>query len=72
MTIVMTALTIFALWGDNFRLAVFNKSADGAFFVLFTITFTFFISEFVINTISKADYKRSFFFYLDFVAAVIF
>lgn len=70
MTVLMTVMTIAALWGDDFRLATFDKSADFWFTALFSFAFFLFVFEFLANTVAKEDYKGSFFFYLDLVAAL--
>jgi len=69
MTILMTLLTVFALWGDDIRLAACPKWADPIFFAGFLFALVMFFSEFLINTVVKVDYKWSFFFWLDLVAA---
>jgi len=70
MTLTMTLLTISVLWGDDLRLAVFNKKADVYFYSLFAFGLFMFLGEFLLNTVAKEDYKWSFFFQLDFVAAI--
>ncbi|KAF4702634.1 hypothetical protein FOZ62_011910 [Perkinsus olseni] len=62
MTVVMTLLTIFALWGDNIRVALFDKDADNIFYALFAVALFMFVIEFLINTVAKQDYKWGFFF----------
>eukprot|EP00386_Alphamonas_edax_P009943 GDKI01032478.1.p1 GENE.GDKI01032478.1~~GDKI01032478.1.p1 ORF type:complete len:848 (-),score=288.72 GDKI01032478.1:159-2702(-) len=68
MTILMTILTFFALFGDDVRLAAFYKAADPYFFSLFIVAFALFLTEIIAFSIIKEDYKWSFFFFLDFVA----
>ncbi|EER12216.1 conserved hypothetical protein [Perkinsus marinus ATCC 50983] len=70
MTVVMTLLTIFALWGDNMRVAFFDKDADNVFYVLFAFALFMFFLEFFINTVAKPEYKWGFFFVLDLISAV--
>merc|ERR1719498_1010230 len=70
MTMLMTMLTIFVLWGDDIRLAASDKSADWIFFCLFLFSLGMFMVEFLINTVVKVDYKWSFFFWLDLVATI--
>jgi len=69
-TVWMTALTFYALVGDDLRAARLEKSADIHFERLNTIAIFSFFAEFFANTIVKAEYKWSFFFYLDLIAAV--
>ena len=70
MTVWMTVLTFFALVGDDVLHATGSKSADAPFEVLNTIALVFFLGEYLLNTVAKAEYKWSFFFWLDLVAAV--
>ncbi|KAF4653132.1 hypothetical protein FOL47_010675, partial [Perkinsus chesapeaki] len=70
MTVFMTLLTIFALWGDNVRVALFDKDADTVFYILFVIALFMFVLEFLINTVAKPDYKWGFFFVLDLISAL--
>jgi class 3 adenylate cyclase len=70
MTILMTLLTVFALWGDDIRLAACPKWSDPIFFAGFLFALVMFFLEFLINTVVKVDYKWSFFFWLDLVAAI--
>lgn len=68
MSILMALLTIFVLWGDDFRLSAFTKDADVFFYAIFTVSIFLFLGEFFVNTIAKKAYKWSFFFWLDFIA----
>lgn len=70
MTLIMTFLTLLALFMDDLRLWVFPKGADTAFVVLTVIVFAMFLIEFAILSCLKKDYLFSFFFWLDFVAAL--
>ena len=66
----MTALTIYALFGDDIRLAATDKSKDNVFFALSTISFSFFMIEMMIASIAKPGYFFSFYFWLDFVGSI--
>uniref|UniRef100_A0A0G4H167 Guanylate cyclase domain-containing protein n=1 Tax=Chromera velia CCMP2878 TaxID=1169474 RepID=A0A0G4H167_9ALVE len=68
MQVVMTLITIFALFGDDIRLATFEKKDDPWFFATFILCFLAFLVELVVFSVIKEDYKWSFFFWLDFVA----
>jgi len=66
----MAAVTIFALFGDDFRLWFTNKHADiyidaALLFSLFAFTL-----EILVNSCVVDDFKYSFFFWLDIVATV--
>ena len=69
-TILMAAVTIFALFGDDFRLWFTNKDADiyidsALLFSLFAFTI-----EILVNSCVVDDFKYSFFFWLDIIATV--
>eukprot|EP00397_Hematodinium_sp_SG-2012_P010282 GEMP01010391.1.p1 GENE.GEMP01010391.1~~GEMP01010391.1.p1 ORF type:complete len:838 (-),score=180.00 GEMP01010391.1:687-3200(-) len=70
MTSLMATLTIFVLWGDDFRVSAVTKEHDAYFYFLFTFALFMFLMEFALNTIAKENYKWSFFFWLDLIAAV--
>ena len=69
-TLVMTFLTLLALFMDDLRLWVFPKSADTAFVVVTVLVFAMFMIEFAILSFLKPGYPNSFFFWLDFIAAL--
>ena len=66
----MAAVTIFALFGDDFRLWFTEKDADifidaALIFSLFAFTL-----EILVNSCVVDDFKYSFFFWLDIIATV--
>jgi hypothetical protein len=65
---ISTVLTIFALFGDDLRLCVFDISADGAFVVVSAIIFFVFFVELALTTYANIGFAFSFFFWLDFIA----
>ena len=67
-TVIMTLLTLFALFGDDFRLWFFTKGADPFFFAVLCLAFVLFFLEILINSCVLDDFKYSFFFWLDIVA----
>jgi len=70
-TYIMTALTIYALFGDDMRLLFFPKSADFTFNVLTSISMFAFIFEIVVSSTAKRDeYLFSFYFWLDVTATI--
>jgi hypothetical protein len=70
-TYVMTALTIYALFGDDLRLLFFTKSADWLFNLLTSISMLAFVFEIVISAIAKTEeYLFSFYFWLDVIATI--
>ena len=66
----MTLATIFALFGEDLRLAAFEKYADNFFFTLSFIAFIMFTVEIALSSYAKPDYIFKFYFWLDFVATV--
>ena len=69
-TVLMTATTIFALFGDDFRLWLTTKEADPYFFVGLVISFILFGLELLIQSCVVDEFKYSFFFWLDFIATL--
>ena len=63
-------ITIFALFGDDFRSAVTNKSADYGFSGAFVAIMGIFFLEIILSCISKPEYPFSFFFWLDILSTV--
>eukprot|EP00921_Rhytidocystis_pertsovi_P022727 GHVQ01036273.1.p1 GENE.GHVQ01036273.1~~GHVQ01036273.1.p1 ORF type:complete len:826 (-),score=72.14 GHVQ01036273.1:4421-6898(-) len=70
MAIFMGLLTVFALCGEDIRVAFFEKSADPVFFVLFSICLALFGAEIIVFCIVKEGYKWGFFFWLDVLATI--
>lgn len=66
----MMALTIYALFGDDIRLAGTDLSADDAFSGLTTCCLFFFSVEIILSCLLKEGYWLSFFFWLDLVSTV--
>jgi hypothetical protein len=66
----MTFLTLFALFGDDFRLWFFSSSLDPIFFGILTCSFVLFALEILFNSGVLDDFKYSFFFWLDIVATL--
>mmetsp|Transcript_45742 Transcript_45742/g.92332 ORF Transcript_45742/g.92332 Transcript_45742/m.92332 type:complete len:970 (-) Transcript_45742:129-3038(-) len=50
---LMVVVTLFVLFGDDFRILLFDKSADTKFVVLISISFVIFLFEFLIHSWSK-------------------
>ena len=66
----MSLTTIFALFGDDFRLWFTDSSADIYFYALLSLSFLLFTSEILINSCVVDEFKYSFFFWLDIVATL--
>mmetsp|Transcript_19219 Transcript_19219/g.58118 ORF Transcript_19219/g.58118 Transcript_19219/m.58118 type:complete len:859 (-) Transcript_19219:35-2611(-) len=56
LTFIMTTFTIYALFGDDIRIAFFDPGADDAFQVLTVIAFVLFAGEIVLSVYSKPGY----------------
>eukprot|EP00351_Strombidinopsis_sp_SopsisLIS2011_P005202 CAMPEP_0116871306 /NCGR_PEP_ID=MMETSP0463-20121206/1572_1 /TAXON_ID=181622 /ORGANISM="Strombidinopsis sp, Strain SopsisLIS2011" /LENGTH=170 /DNA_ID=CAMNT_0004509427 /DNA_START=12 /DNA_END=524 /DNA_ORIENTATION=- len=68
--LIMSLVTLFALFGDDFRLWFFTKKADPYFFVCLIISLFLFMLEILINSCVVDEFKYSFFFWLDIIATV--
>lgn len=67
----MTALTMYALFGDDIKLLLFQKSADSTFDVMTTISMAAFLFEIVVSSVAKTEeYLFSFYFWLDVIATL--
>ncbi len=66
----MSLTTVFALFGDDFRLWFTTKEADPYFYAGLSVSFLFFAVEILINSCVVDDFKYSFFFWLDIIATI--
>jgi len=66
----MAALTTFALFGDDFKIAFFEAPSDPLFDIFTTITFVFFTVEIILKTMVQIEYRWGMFFLLDTVATI--
>ena len=64
----MAAVTIFALFGDDFRLWFTNKDKDIYIDTALIFSLVAFTLEILLNSCVVDDFKYSFFFWLDIVA----
>lgn len=69
-TVLTTALTIYALFGDDFRLCVTHKQTDELFNALTLFSCLVFGAEIVANSLGQEEYFLGFFFWLDVGATV--
>lgn len=69
-TTIMTIVTIFALFGDDFRLWFFDSYIDPYFYGALVISLILFGFEILLNSCVVDDFKYSFFFWLDIVATL--
>lgn len=63
-------MTVYALFGDDFRLAVTYKGADPYFNVITCIVLAFFGLEVLLSSIAIPDYFLSLYFWLDLLSTV--
>ena len=66
----MAAVTIFALFGDDFRLWFTTKKADVFIDAALIFSLIAFTVEILVNSCVVDDFKYSFFFWLDIIATV--
>lgn len=66
----MLLITVFALFADDFRLTVTNKSSDDGFSAAMIVCLILFTTEIILACISKPEYRFSFFFWLDVLSTV--
>lgn len=69
-TTIMTLVTLFALFGDDFRLWFFDSNVDPYYYGLICGSFVLFSTEVLLNSCVQDDFKYSFFFWLDIVATL--
>ena len=69
-TLIMTALTLFVLFGDDLRVWFVPKNGDIAFYILYCISVALFTIELIILSITIDKYKYSFYFWLDIIATL--
>ena len=63
-------LSLYVVFGADFRMAFFSKGADEAFSVITVIIMCVFTAETIINAISEDKYLNSFYFWLDILATL--
>ena len=68
--LLMTMVTLWALFGDNIRLYATTKTADTYFYISFVFILCLFVIEIFFTSLAVDDYKYSFFFWLDIVASI--
>lgn len=69
-SLFIVILTIFALFGDNLRIAFSAKSADESFSVIMCFIFVVYTIEIFLNSISEDKYLFSFYFWLDIISTI--
>ena len=69
-TLLSVALTVFALFGEDFKLAVTPTITDDAFGAITVLTIAVFVAEFTLNCVARRRYIGATYFYLDLVCTV--
>eukprot|EP01006_Ploeotia_vitrea_P037438 TRINITY_DN66127_c3_g3_i1.p1 TRINITY_DN66127_c3_g3~~TRINITY_DN66127_c3_g3_i1.p1 ORF type:complete len:890 (+),score=492.79 TRINITY_DN66127_c3_g3_i1:75-2744(+) len=69
-SIVIVFFVLVAIFTNDVRLLLFDRSADAAFDVIMIVVFAFFMIEFAMNIFAVDDYVGSFDFWVDLLAAV--
>lgn len=68
--IVMSLITIFALFGTDFQLSFLPRKVDSTFNIFQILIMIIYLAEFVLNCICKNDYIFSFYFWLDLISTI--
>jgi len=66
--LLMTFITVFALFGDDLRLVLFFRAQDDYFFAFYCFSLFMFATELTLQAAVIEEYKWSFFFWLDVIA----
>ena len=69
-TVWITALTVYALFGDDLRFLLTNRPADPVFYSISIIALVFFILELFLNWMANPGWCLGFYFWLDFLATL--
>lgn len=68
--VIMTLLTIYALFFDDIRILAFHKDYDDIFFGITAAGIIIFFIEILLSSYSKPEYLFHFFFYLDIISTL--
>ena len=63
-------MTVYALFGDDFRQLLTTKGADPTFNVVTIIVMVFFFIEIILSSVAIEDYFLSLYFFLDLLATI--
>ena len=66
----MTAVTIYALFGDDLRYICLPIEVDNAWYAMTSTAIFLFLFEIILAFYAKFEYRFSFFFFLDLVSSV--
>jgi len=68
--VLMTVITLYALFGDDVRILAFPKAADNYFDALTLIAILMYTIEIILSCIDSRAYLGSFFFWLDLISTL--
>jgi len=68
--ILMTTITVYALFFDDLRMIVFEAKDDDYFYGVTLVSMILFLVEITLASIAIDDYVFSFFFWLDFISTI--
>ena len=68
--IFMTAVTIYALFGDDIRFICLPIVVDNIWYALTSISVFLFLTEICFALYAKFEYRCSFFFFLDLISSI--
>jgi len=69
-TLIMTIITLYALFGEDLRLSAFSAETDDIFFSLTACAMLFFAVEIALMSIAREGYLFGFFFWLDLISTI--
>lgn len=69
-TFTMSAWTTWALFGDDLRMLLTDRTADNFFYVMAIIALLLFVFELALNFYSRKSWRFGFYFWLDFLATL--
>jgi hypothetical protein len=70
MAVTMALLTVYALFGDDVRLAFTDVNADETFYAISSICLVCFSLEIILQWIVRPEYRWGFYFWLDFASTI--
>ena len=69
-TTFMTIVTLYALFGDDIKIAFYTKSEDEIFNYITISTLVLFTIEITLNALCQVGYFNSFYFWLDVISTI--
>ena len=66
----ISIITIYALFGDDIRLAVCSKSADPYFYSITCVVMVIFFAEIILQSIAIEGYFMNLYFWLDLISTL--